>query len=84
MSVIYWRTGLRSRARTLRFRNALLVGFPGTNIKEFWVTILSEAKLEQIQCLSPEGAVWERSSAEHVLYTVRRTLEWSNKGICQS
>jgi hypothetical protein len=28
---------------------------PGANIKEFLVTILSEAKPPQIQCLSPKG-----------------------------
>jgi uncharacterized protein with HEPN domain len=30
------------------FRNRLLAGFPGANIKEFWLTILSEAKRSQI------------------------------------
>jgi hypothetical protein len=28
---------------------------PGANIKEFLVTILSEAKRPQRQCLSPQG-----------------------------
>ncbi len=32
-----------------------LPGFPGANIKEFWLTILSEAKRPQRQCLSPQG-----------------------------
>jgi hypothetical protein len=28
---------------------------PRANIKEFWLTILSEAKLQQIQLSEPEG-----------------------------
>jgi hypothetical protein len=35
--------------------NKLLSGFPGANIKEFWLTILSEAERSQTYCLSPEG-----------------------------
>jgi len=30
-------------------------------------------------CLSPKGAVWERSSAEQALFAVKRTLKWSKK-----
>ena len=33
------------------------------NIKEFWLTILSEAKRPQTQCLSPEGEFWVCSEA---------------------
>jgi hypothetical protein len=40
-------------------RKAMLEGIvaqiPGANIKEFLVTILSEVKRPQTQCLSPEG-----------------------------
>jgi len=46
-------------------------------MKEFLVTILSEAKRPQIQCLSLKGAVWERSSAEQALFAVKQALEWS-------
>ncbi len=42
----------------LRFRSRLLAGFPGANIKEFLVTILSEAKWPQIKCLNLKGTVW--------------------------
>jgi len=31
---------------------------PGANIKEFLVTILSEVKRSQTQCLSPKGEFW--------------------------
>ena len=43
--------------------NRLLPNSPGTNIKEFLVTILSEAKRPQIQCLSPKGEFWVCSGA---------------------
>ena len=33
------------------------------NFEEFWLTILSEAKRPQIQCLSPEGEFWICSEA---------------------
>ncbi len=46
---------------------AAVAQIPGANIKEFLLTILSEAKRPQIQCLSPKGAVLERSSAEQAL-----------------
>ena len=36
----------------------MLPGFPAANIKEFWLTILSEAKRPQTQYLSPEGEFW--------------------------
>jgi len=36
---------------------------PGVNIKEFLVTILSEAKRPQIQCLSLKGEFWSCSEA---------------------
>jgi hypothetical protein len=32
-------------------------------MKEFWLTILSEAKRPQTQCLSPEGEFWVCSEA---------------------
>jgi len=41
----------------------MLPGFPGANIKESWVTILSEAKRPQTQCLSPKGEFWVCSEA---------------------
>jgi len=41
----------------------VLPGFPGANIKEFLVTILSEAKRPQIQCLSLKGEFWICSEA---------------------
>ncbi len=41
----------------------MLPGFPGANIKEFWLTILNEAKRPQIQCLSPKGEFWVCSEA---------------------
>ena len=41
----------------------LLPKYPGANIKEFLVTILSEAKGEEFPLFEPEGRVWERSSA---------------------
>jgi hypothetical protein len=43
------------RVNRLQFWNRSLTGFPGTNIKEFWLTIFSEAKRPQRQCLSPQG-----------------------------
>ena len=36
---------------------------PRRNIKEFWLTILSEAERSQIQCLSPKGEFWVCSEA---------------------
>jgi hypothetical protein len=36
---------------------------PGANIKEFLVTILSEVKRPQIQCLSLKGEFWICSEA---------------------
>ena len=41
----------------------MLLGFPGANIKEFWLTILSKAKRPQTQCLSPKGEFWVCSEA---------------------
>jgi hypothetical protein len=41
----------------------MLPGFPGVNIKESWLTILSEAKRPQTQCLSPKGEFWVCSEA---------------------
>ncbi len=41
----------------------MLPGFPGANIKEFWPTILSEAKWLQTQCLSPKCEFWVCSEA---------------------
>ncbi len=41
----------------------MLPGFPGANIKEFWLTILSEVKRPQTQCLSPKGEFWVCSAA---------------------
>jgi hypothetical protein len=41
----------------------MLPGFPGANIKEFWLTILSEAKRPQTQCPSPKGEFWVCSEA---------------------
>jgi cytoplasmic iron level regulating protein YaaA (DUF328/UPF0246 family) len=41
----------------------MLPGFPGANIKEFWLTILSEAKRPQTQCLRPKGEFWVCSEA---------------------
>ncbi len=40
-----------------------MAGFPEANIKEFLVTILSEAKWMQIQRLSPTGEFWIFSEA---------------------
>jgi len=37
---------------------AAVAEIPGANIKEFLVTILSEAKRLQIQCLSLKGEFW--------------------------
>jgi hypothetical protein len=42
----------------------------------FELPVLSEAEWPQIQCLSPEGEFWERSSAYQVLFAVKRALEW--------
>ena len=39
------------------FLNRSLAGFPGANIKEFWLSILSEAKPPQIHLSEPEGRV---------------------------
>ena len=41
----------------------MLPGFPGANIKEFWLAILSKAKRPQTQCLSPKGEFWACSEA---------------------
>ena len=41
----------------------MVPGFPGANINEFWLTILSEAKRPQTQCLSPKGEFWVCSEA---------------------
>jgi cytoplasmic iron level regulating protein YaaA (DUF328/UPF0246 family) len=41
----------------------MLPGFPGANIKEFWLTILSKAKRPQTQCLRPKGEFWVCSEA---------------------
>jgi len=41
----------------------MLPAFPGANIKEFWLTILSEAERSQTQCLSPKGEFWVCSEA---------------------
>jgi hypothetical protein len=41
----------------------MLPGFPGANIKEFWLTILSKAKRLQTQCLRPKGEFWVCSEA---------------------
>jgi len=41
----------------------LLLKPPGANIKEFLLTILSEAKRPQTQCLSPQGEFWVCSEA---------------------
>ena len=43
--------------------SGVLPKFPEANIKEFWVTILSEAKPPQNQCMSPEGEFWVCSEA---------------------
>jgi hypothetical protein len=46
------------------FLNRSLPGFPGANIKEFWLTILSEAKRPQIHVSEPEGRVLDLQWSE--------------------
>ena len=49
------------------FPNRMLPWFPGANIKEFLLTILSEAKRPQTQCLSPTGEFWVCSEANSIM-----------------
>ena len=46
----------------------MLPVFPGANIKESWVTILSEAKRPQTQCLSPKGEFWVCNEANSRMF----------------
>jgi hypothetical protein len=48
MSEICWRSGIPAEGQQAAISEGLLPGFPGANIKEFWLTILSEAKRSQI------------------------------------
>ena len=48
MSVICGRSGVPIEGEQAAISEGLVPGFPGANIKEFWLTILSEAKRLQI------------------------------------
>jgi len=48
----------------LIFLERSLPGFPGVNIKGFWLTILSEVKRPQIHLSEPEGRVLDLQWSE--------------------
>jgi hypothetical protein len=60
----------------------LLPESPGANIKEFLVTIISEVKRPQTQCLSPKGEFWVCSETNCRM--VRNSFQRAKVGLGKS
>ena len=57
LSEICWRCGAPIEGERASISEAVAARVPRRNIKEFWLTILSEAERAQIQLSEPQGRV---------------------------
>ena len=57
LSEICWRCGAPIEGERASISEAVAARVPRRNIKEFWLTILSEAERPQIQLSEPQGRV---------------------------
>jgi hypothetical protein len=57
LSGIHWKSGVPTEGKRAGISEAVAARVPRRNIKEFWLTILSEAERPQIQLSEPEGRV---------------------------
>jgi hypothetical protein len=54
---ICWRSGVPIESEQAGISQAVAARVPRRNVKEFWLTILSEAERLQIQLFEPRGRV---------------------------
>jgi hypothetical protein len=64
LSEICWRSGAPIEGERAGFCEAVAARVPRRNVKEYWLTILSETERLQIQLSEPEGRVLDLQWSE--------------------